>query len=427
MQRSVILVGASVRSLAESAVKTGLLPCCCDMFGDTDLRRLLSESGCPSPVTFSRFSHLPKIISQFPADVPLVWTGGLENDPQTLQQLADQRPVTGPSARHVKAARDLRQLRTIVDGTGCRLPETTSLAGRIPVSAADERWLIKPARSSGGLGIRAAHHGQTIGPDEYAQQFVDGFPVSGLYCTDGLTTRLMGASLQIAGELSLGGHGFAYCGNIGPVRLAAHVHRAITEIGCRIGAHGMMGVFGVDFVVGPDTIWLMEVNPRITASQEICDFRAAGDSVLERHMNPRMSAAADGNADREGPQHSPMLARLIVYQRHDYRLQTRDADHLWQFRRGAVGREQSSHWVADIPHPGILRFGQPCCSVYHILHHDEAGWSADVGSTGQEINRIVSRISGIHELDTSGVAVRYASLFENSTASDNNPVPSVSS
>ena len=50
MTGALILAGASVRSLAESAMACGLRPWCVDMFADADLNLLLQENGHPEPI-----------------------------------------------------------------------------------------------------------------------------------------------------------------------------------------------------------------------------------------------------------------------------------------------------------------------------------------------------------------------------------------
>ena len=61
----VILAGASVRSLAESAVRNGLRPVCVDMFGDEDLCRLLQRhfGTAEGLIVVERFGDIPQRIS----------------------------------------------------------------------------------------------------------------------------------------------------------------------------------------------------------------------------------------------------------------------------------------------------------------------------------------------------------------------------
>ncbi|WP_217551268.1 ATP-grasp domain-containing protein, partial [Pantoea sp. GbtcB22] len=78
------------------------------------------------------------------------------------------------------------------------------------------RWLRKPLKSGGGLGIRFSKPGESASPHHYFQEFIDGTPMSALY---GGTT-LLGVTEQLIGEPWLHATPFAYCGNIALPELA---------------------------------------------------------------------------------------------------------------------------------------------------------------------------------------------------------------
>jgi hypothetical protein len=93
------------------------------MFADADLSALLKENGHPAPIRIDLFSEIPAAIEHLTPEIPLIWTGGLENHPHTLRQIEIQRPVFGTTSESLQALRSPEKLRSLVIGTGCRLPE----------------------------------------------------------------------------------------------------------------------------------------------------------------------------------------------------------------------------------------------------------------------------------------------------------------
>src|SRR4051812_35922797 len=88
---TVILIGASVRALAFSALRAGFQPWCADLFADADL-----QARCP--VVRLPLSEYPEgfcaLLKAAPAG-PVIWTGGLEDSPQLFQNLSKERFVWG--------------------------------------------------------------------------------------------------------------------------------------------------------------------------------------------------------------------------------------------------------------------------------------------------------------------------------------------
>src|SRR5262245_2654667 len=98
--RTVLILGASTRAAAQSAIRAGLAPICCDQFADADLRAIapvLETADYPRGVIAAA--------SQAP-DSPWMYTGGLENHPRLVGQIADSRPLWGNGAKALERIRD---------------------------------------------------------------------------------------------------------------------------------------------------------------------------------------------------------------------------------------------------------------------------------------------------------------------------------
>ncbi len=90
------------------------------------------------------------------------------------------------------------------------------------------------------------------------------------------------------------GSPFLYRGSIGPWPIDATLAGRLRLLGDRlVSALGLVGWFGVDYVLHDGNPWPVEINPRYTASIEIHEL-AAGRSLLALHRR-----ACEGISDRD--------------------------------------------------------------------------------------------------------------------------------
>src|SRR5215213_4454745 len=97
---SLIVMGASVRALAFSARRAGFQPWAIDLFADRDLAAI-----CPT-VKIQRY---PEDFAAALAEAPearWMYTGGLENYPRLIDEMAKIRPLVGNGGAVVRAARE---------------------------------------------------------------------------------------------------------------------------------------------------------------------------------------------------------------------------------------------------------------------------------------------------------------------------------
>ena len=90
----------------------------------------------------------------------------------------------------------------------------------------------------------------------------------------------IGATRQLIGGT---GSPFAYRGSIGPWPTNELLTDRLKELGNAIaGGFGLAGWFGVDFVLNAGVPWLVEINPRYTASVELYEL-AWRRSLFDAH------------------------------------------------------------------------------------------------------------------------------------------------
>lgn len=367
--RSVLLCGASVRSLAESAVRAGLRPLCVDFFEDQDLTDLLSHHRGRFVGRIRSFAELPQMTHSIRASVPLLWAGGLENHTDTLRTIARRRPVIGADPDFLHQLRHPACFSQWLTAAGLDVPRlaTSSTIDR------DGHWLRKPIHSSGGLGIRtlppASPHDRLPLPpsqaSEYLQEYIDGVPMSATFCSHQGGIEFIGASLQLIGWPCLGASDFLFCGNMGPVcpgeTLMAEIQSAAE---CIVHQSKLRGVFGLDFMLRQGRAWFLEVNPRLTASHMLYESdstgRPASHSLITRHLAALGWRAANASPKPgarkivDPPQ--PFQARLIFWAPVDFSVPAQFA---------ALINGDRTHRLADVPPSGTLvPAGSPLCSLH---------------------------------------------------------------
>src|SRR6516164_4501829 len=98
---NLLIVGASARAAAFSALRAGLRPWCADLFADADLR-----GRCPAMRLPGRYPGA--FVDLIKADVPGPWmyTGGLEAHPLLIWQLEQHRPLWGNGPGALSRIRD---------------------------------------------------------------------------------------------------------------------------------------------------------------------------------------------------------------------------------------------------------------------------------------------------------------------------------
>jgi len=275
--RTVLLVGVSVRAIAESAARAGYGVIALDAFGDLDLlarapgaRSLPRDLGvpygsvaaaraargleCDAAAYVAGFENSPRAVAMLREERGRALWG---NPPEVLRRVRDPvRLARAFAARGIRAPMVLAGARAARAGAaashdrGGAPPRDQDNAGRTPErhrsvatrggtlragtplerdytagdaerhpSAATRgdstRWLAKRRRSGGGHGVRAWTPGEPLARGSVLQERIDGTPGSVVFVADGAGRAVpIGMSRQLVGETAFGARGFTYCGSI---------------------------------------------------------------------------------------------------------------------------------------------------------------------------------------------------------------------
>ena len=350
-----VILGASARAAAYSARRAGFLPSVADLFGDRDLVKIANWTAIrdyPLGVTEAA-SCLPP--------GPWIYTGGLENHPDLIDQIAAARPLLGNPGEVLRAVRDPLHLAACLRQDGLDAPDVSR---ERPRSGDSSQWLRKPLRSGGGHGIDrlstfldlpiATHENE----EHYYQRFIDGVGCSAVFVAAGGRAKLIGVTRQLVGEPWTGAAPFMYCGSLWPVSIEFQAAAVLPRIGnCLAAEFRLAGLFGVDLVISGQRAFVIEVNSRYPASVEVLE-QTLGEqrNVIQMHVD----------ACRKGVLPSDLMAdskrsygKAILFARQTTQLGSRFEDFVAEI-------DDASRWspLADVPVAGAeIRAGQPVLTV----------------------------------------------------------------
>jgi uncharacterized protein len=356
--RTLILVGASVRAAAFSAARAGYRPYSIDLFADCDLTAL------GPAVNVARYpaDFLPAI--EAAPSAPWIYTGGLENYPRLVDRLARLRPLWGNRGDVLRKVRDPTQIMQAACDSGCRFPSTS--LGVIAVGEVNDKsraqasqWLVKPLRSSGGVGIRVATADDLMRLPRgcYLQQNIEGDSQSAVFVAAAGRAIFLGATKQlVGGDFGLS-RPFLYAGSVGPNALSEEDRARMQSLGnLLVERFGLVGLFNIDFIRNEAGLWPLEVNPRYSASIEVLE-RACECSLIKLHIHACESGRLpEAAAMKIGP----YAGKAVVYA-------SRNGVAPGMLDELITDWNANSEWpgIADLPRVGDrIRRGQPVVTVF---------------------------------------------------------------
>ena len=353
------IVGASARAAACSALEAGHRVVAADLFADADL-----VASCPA----TRITDWPQGFGPWLASQECdgwLYTGGLENYPDLVDQWAAVRPLLGAGGPVLGLVRNTTTLAKMLTTADVAFPMTLpALPDQEPVG----QWLVKPLRSSGGGGVRRWQGDMRLEEGEFLQQLIEGTPISAVYTSNGQAATCWGVTRQLIAPPWTHATGYKYAGSIGPISLNPASRQAIERVGQVLAAAtGIVGVWGADFILHSDgTPWVIEVNPRYTASMEVVE-RATGQSAVGLHLL--------ACCERRLPQEAPRPPARILGKAYLYAPTGVMPDERWT---SSVHQLASQRQAADIPFPGVpIAQGFPVTSLF--------AWGTSVGEVETQL------------------------------------------
>jgi len=173
---NLLIIGASTRAAAFSAKRAGFRPLCLDMFADIDLQ---------ANAVVRRIENYPtgliQALQSLPR-LPLLYVGGLENQPEVLQIAGEYHDLLGNDADVVEASRDPARLAESIRMAQVEMPDWKSADDPPPK---DGSWIVRPLFGSGGRGIQIwddeLDDSTVLSEPHGFQKLIEGTPYSAAY------------------------------------------------------------------------------------------------------------------------------------------------------------------------------------------------------------------------------------------------------
>lgn len=328
----ILVIASSARMLAQTARASGFKPLVIDLFADLDTQSYAEDF---KQITSLAKQHLQPVVDYFIKRYQVdqvVYGSGFENHPESLRYLNSSLFMLGNSPDIFIRLHDKPAFFAALNQLTIPYPS-------VCFSQPDqfEDGLIKPMRGQGGIGIRR-YLGQEMGSDSYWQRYQSGSPYSVLFLADGLHVQLVGFNSQWTTSLD-DGREFIFSGIINSCDLSAKQQMQVVEwLKKLVPLFNLKGLNSLDFINDGDNSWLLEINPRPSASMQLYEA-----DLFKRHISASLSELTDDHHI------NGYTAYQVVYAQHDIMIPD---GFLWP--EGCV----------DLPESGVIcRIGQPICSI----------------------------------------------------------------
>jgi predicted ATP-grasp superfamily ATP-dependent carboligase len=378
----IAVVGASARAAVFSLLRAGCEVVAADLFADADLAR-----ACP----VKRITNYPEGLADWLAATPCdgwLYTGALENHPDLIDRMAKIRPLCGINGDVIRTVRDPMLLQELCSELGFIFPETKPCDGTHP---GEGEWLHKTGQGGNGSGVSKQSEPGGLPPRSsgFWQRYIPGTPGSAIFVGDKLqciTRQLIGVDLNPPppysgeglgeGHLTSGDGGvydsanqpspspsqstgrgisdFQYCGTLAPWKLPPAATTELTKLGRVLSTqYSLCGLFGVDIIYDGDHVWLIEVNPRVTAAVEVVE-RVTGNNLLAEHL-----AAFKVHSDPLRQIAKPAAGKVVLYAKQPLTVSRQLSEKLL-----ADAGPRHSPQLADIPNPDTpIGLGEPILTM----------------------------------------------------------------
>jgi methenyltetrahydromethanopterin cyclohydrolase len=366
---TVLIVAGSGRMLAQAAKHAGLKPLVVDLFADLDTQGYAEDfRQIKSLAEHDLAPAVDHFIERY-AVTHVIYGSGFECHPESLFYLSSRLIMLGNDPDVFARQFDKSAFFSTLDQLNIPHPEVAFSA---PDCAGS--WLLKPMQGQGGFGIKRYQADDDAAASVYWQKFLAGTPYSVLFLADGEQIQVIGFNSQWSVRLSETQE-FVFSGVANSCALPdAHKAKITGRLKQMVPVFGLKGLNSLDFIHADDCSYVLEINPRPSASMQLYDR-----DLLVRHIQACSGAQSFGReslAYCAASQDCHSTGYQVVYAEHDLII----PDHF-----------EWPPWCMDLPKSGnMCRAGQPLCSI--IAHQKNLQSVVEQLLTKQQL--IISKLKG---------------------------------
>ncbi|MDE0309315.1 MAG: ATP-grasp domain-containing protein [Acidiferrobacterales bacterium] len=281
--RRCVIIGLSVRALAQSAVKAGIGVFSIDCFADLDTDAISIQSRTIAWDGIGLDSRsLVEAIERCDPDngcLPIIYGGGLEHTPDILDRISQNRRLLGNPADTVMRICNPQTFFAALTRLGIPHPATEFSP---PIDR--KFWLLKMTGGSGGTHIEN-YVDQVPAAGHYFQQRVPGKTITATVLASECESKIVGFSEQWFSDADKD-RPFTYGGAVSIDSRQAISKQTLNSIQQHIGTvityFRLRGLLSFDMVIDGHRWQLLEVNPRPGFTFELHE---GNDSFIAAHWN----------------------------------------------------------------------------------------------------------------------------------------------
>jgi methenyltetrahydromethanopterin cyclohydrolase len=337
----ILIVANSGRMLAQAAKNAGLKPLVIDLFADLDTQGYAGDYRQVKSLAEQDLAPAVDYFIERYAVSHAIYGSGFECYPESLYYLNSRLVILGNHPDVFARQLDKQAFFSTLDRLNIPHPEVVFVA---PVDCSYD-WLIKPMQGQGGVGIKCYQAGDSVMAAVYWQKFQAGTAHSVLFLADGEQVQVIGFNSQWPVRLSETQE-FVFSGLVNSTDLSdAHKVLITGWLEQMVPVFALTGLNSLDFIYADDCSYVLEINPRPSASMGLYD-----QDLLARHIQSCVGAIEYAQASEVGRLKSPpQRGYQIVYAERDLII----PDHF-----------EWPDWCMDLPKTGnMCRAGQPLCSI----------------------------------------------------------------
>ena len=300
-----------------------------------------------------------------------VYGSGFEAQPELLQKIATKIPLLGNTSTLVAKIKTAFSFFASLQQLNITFP---SVLERL-TSKPKKKYLKKFAAGCGGTHISWVNKAnQTLEPNCYYQQYIEGYSISLLFLADGASIEVIGFNEQwLNPNVAMP---FRYGGAVSNITLASDIQQQLIMSAQKITlAFGLLGLNSLDAIVAEDIVYILEINPRLSATVGLY----ADSNLLQQHI-----VTCLGESPKFEKSFNVSSAHAIVYALEEL---TITPSLLWP------------DWALDIPERinknVVIKVGDPVCTV--IAQSDDAGSAKQLVQTRVKLMQLLLvSYRGIH-------------------------------
>ena len=216
-----------------------------------------------------------------------------------------------------------------------------------------DRWIYKYTDTCGGIGITRNPPSLTDA-NGYWQREIVGEAISALYVADGESSYCVGINLMHSRQFG-GNYPYVYSGAIANHNIdKKYIGKIDSYAKNIIDYFKLIGVISIDMMLEKTEddckIYVLEVNPRISASFELYEYLNPNINLVDEHIR-----VCEGDTTSISKRLNAELTSSVA----GYRI-------VYAYKDGVVEKEILwPEWSKDIPEEGRhISIGEPICSVF---------------------------------------------------------------